>query len=219
MKKYLPMLIIALLAAMPAFAQTTITLTEADVNTVLDGVVANIDEVEDLNLNFTDDTAIITATVTAEDGETVSVAVRMAVVQQEDGEGFYWEVTDASVNDFNVPQRTIDDINTALQSAEFQQLRTSSENNVLADATIDEDDITYTVNEELAEALENFEFDPENIPTFDPENPPTFDPENIPTFDPENPPTFDPEDASTVSGDGEGSRFGGNRGEGRSGPR
>lgn len=158
MKKAMLVLIVLLIATVPAFANDgTFTITADDINTVLYAVVENVDQVNALNVDLYDNSAALSATVTTADGETVSMSLVLTPVPQDDGEGYYWVIASATINGTPLPPRAINDINAALSETEFRQARTSAENNLLTDVTIDDGSITYEVNEDVTEAIENFE--------------------------------------------------------------
>lgn len=201
MRKILIALILVLAFVVTGYAQesTTVTLTEEQVNAALSVTVAHIEQVNTLAVDMEDDMATISATVTDEDGETYVVSISLVIVEQIDGAGYYWEVSAASVNGLELRQKQLNEINATIQASELHFSRTTAESNVLINATIEDDSITYEIDHDV---FNEFEFEIPEVPEgFDPAN---FDPtsfsaeslnrtgEDIPQF---NPPAELPEDS------------------------
>lgn len=128
----------------------TLTLTQEQVDSALDAAVANIEQVEDLVVDFQDDAVVISATVTDGEGMTYSASTTLVVGVDEDGT-VEWQVAAASVNGFALREAQLDAINDAIQASQPATLRDELNAQVIVAVEIDEGSITYSVNEALTE--------------------------------------------------------------------
>lgn len=130
----------------------TLTLTEQQINDVLATVVDEIDQVQALAVDTYADGVVISVAVYDENGDLYNVSVTLLVGASENGAP-QWTLASATVNGFNVPPSVVDDINEIVQSSDVAQARAQLTQGVVVEVAIDDDSITWDINDELVDEV------------------------------------------------------------------
>jgi hypothetical protein len=143
-------------AHVPVAAQedSTITLTETELNDAFTLVGSRRLEVVDETIDLQPDQVVISATLRPRVGSDIALSVTL--IPTLSSGGFLWTVVDATLDGESVPAAQLELINDVVLSSWIGYFRTEGEA-VIVDVSISEDSITYTLSSDLPVQVETAE--------------------------------------------------------------